>query len=502
MRGYIIVGDDLQFHNQQVTVGATLIVDKSRLNNPFWMLSSDHTHESDVSRQSIWKTFRHALAGDLYSTPHMMHGFLGTTPAYRRNVFEVELGGTALPHSSGTNTWTCDTITILCEVTWDMVKQTKMTTDLCYQHRAHNFEGPFTQERLCTLFAEYDRAMAKVFSWWPTRDGYHARRLMEELVASYAFSATTWEGAQVCDVIVDTHQTCPHLPDNAIESIVQLLWGYLRNPRLSMDTRTRIRDDIRTWATIHLPQSQLLSGYGVVLLREKAFADTFLDLDGSPTYRYTHASHIEHYLNTCTAREAEQLIQAWLWFATPDDYLLTDRFPDGFSKDCLYTLSTRIQHSYGRDLIKRALANADPFDSHVYHTEEAICGRIRQGDEHTIQENLHSENFTILYHIAQFGSDADRVTLMTNKNNDVRDAIVAFAGEDIVHMLRGDKSAAVRVAVARRGFDEDLDVLVHDPSPKVRHAVLDNARPRDIEILKNDAVQAIRKRAQSAIISE
>lgn len=69
-------------------------------------------------------------------------------------------------------------------------------------------------------------------------------------------------------------------------------------------------------------------------------------------------------------------------------------------------------------------------------------------------------------------------------------------------MLRGDKAASVRVAVAHRGFDEDLDVLVHDPSPKVRHAVLDNARPQDIEILKNDAVQAIRKRAQSAIISE
>ena len=182
MIGYIAVADDMLFHDQTVTIGATLTVDKSKLR---YAMATDTRFGSGQHEQRIWKAFHHADICDAYSTLYLYGGCFGESPIYRRHIFEVELGGNVVTHSQRNQMWSCDTITILREVTWDTVKVNKTNIESIISHRARTFDGPFTCEAICEVLADSWRMMAKLHPWMSPRTNTWARRSWESSLAMH-----------------------------------------------------------------------------------------------------------------------------------------------------------------------------------------------------------------------------------------------------------------------------------------------------------------------------
>ena len=498
MKGYIAVADDLLFHDQTVTVGATLTVNKARLR---YALATDTRFGSGQQEQRIWKTFHHADTCDAYSTLYLYSGCFGESPIYRRHIFEVELGGNVVTHSQRNNMWSCDTVTILREVTWDTVKVNKTNIQSVIDHRARTFDGPFTCEAICDVLADVWRMMAKLHPWVEESEDKHLGATLMGIISSYAPSTSEWVGTQVCDVIHDTFQRSPYLTGDPVDHIEYMMNAHIRNPNLSLETRVQARDDIRRWVA----EKGYLDTYGlrghVVLLPMSDFLDyiprTVANTVGVTAY--SRALDVCNYLKTCTPQEVNRLLEVWLDIKTPQD-VFHCRLPKGTSEELVCRLLDSTEYQAARYDIEETLANLNPYNEHNYHSEHAIRARIVQGDIPTMEDNIQTNDYWTLSLIIRFGTEAMHRQLMRHKDGEIRASVAKYACADVVHALRTDKSAAVRAAVAHRGFDEDLDVLVHDRSTMVRHHVLDSARTTDIKYLKHDTVRAIRTRAEKAII--
>ena len=498
MHGYIAVADDLQFHGQTVTVGATLTVDKSRLS---YATITDIQFGSSQREQRIWKTFHSACEKDTYSFLYLYSTCVGESPIYRRRVFEVELGGNAVVHSQRNDMWSCDTITILREITWNMMKVNKTNVEAINSHRARNFDGPFTREAICDLLDDMARTMVKLFPWWGTVIPEHMGATLTEVIASYALFTSEWAGTQVCDTIVDVFRESTHLQGRPIDHIEYLLKSYLGNQNLSLETRLQIRDEIRAWVA----GNGLFDEPGVHVHVTLLSMDDFLAYIPRTVNRltsveaYNRAIEFCRYLEVSTAQEVNTLLEFWLEIKTPQDAFHC-KLPEGTSEELLCRLLDSTEYQAARYDIEKALANLNPYNEHNYHSEHAVHARIVHGDISTMEDNLQTDDWSIQILLTRFGTEDIQHRLMRHKDSDVRASVAKYACADIVHALRTDRSAAVRAAVAHRGFDEDLDVLVHDRSPMVRHCVLDNARTTDINYLRHDTVGTIQKRAQKAIL--
>lgn len=498
MLGYIAVADDLQFHNQTVTVGATLTVDKSRLS---YSTTTDIRFGSGQREQRIWKTFRNADYGDEYSHLYLYSTCIDESPIYRRRIFEVELGGNAVIHSQRNDMWSCESITILREITWGMVKVNKTNIEAIISHRARNFDGPFTREAICDLLDDIARMMVKLFPWWGEITPEHMGATLTEVISSYALSTSEWAGTQVCDTIVDVFRESTHLSGSPVNHIEYLLKAYLGNPNLSLDTRTQIRDEIRAWvAGVGLFNEPGVYVHVALLSMDDFLAYIPRTVDHMTSVQaYNRALEFCRYLEVSTAQEVNALLEVWLDIKTPEDAFHC-RLPEGTSEELLCRLLDSTEYQSARYSIEEVLAKLNPYNEHNYHSEHAIRARIVQGDVLTMEDNLHSDDYWTLELLTRFGTEGIHRQLMRHKDGEIRASVAKYACADVVHALRADKSAAVRAAVAHRGFDEDLDVLVHDRSPMVRHHVLDNARTTDIVYLRHDTVGTIQKRAQKAIL--
>ena len=498
MHGYIAVADDLQFHGQTVTVGATLTVDKSRLS---YATITDIQFGSHQHEQRIWKTFHSACEKDAYSFLYLYSTCIDESPIYRRRVFEVELGGNAVIHSQRNDMWSCDTITVLREMTWDMVKINKTNVEAVNSHRARNFDGPFTREAICDLLDDIARTMVELFPWWGTVTPEHMGATLTEVIASYALFTSEWAGTQVCDTIVDVFQNSPHLQGRPIDHIEYLLKSYLGNQNLPLETRLQIRDEIRAWVA----DTGLFDEPGVHVHVSLLSMDDFLAYIPHTVDRptsveaYNRAIEFCRYLEVSTAQEVNALLEFWLEIKTPQDAFHC-KLPEGTSEELLCRLLDSTEYQAARYDIEKALANLNPYNEHNYHSEHAIRARIMHGDISTMEDHLQTDDWSTQILLTRFGTEAIQRQLMRHKDSDVRASVAKHACADIVHTLRTDRSAAVRAAVAHRGFDEDLDVLVHDRSPMVRHHVLDNVRTKDINYLRHDTVGTIQKRAEKAIL--
>ena len=500
MIGYIAVADDMLFHDQTVTIGATLTVDKSKLRDA---MATDTRGGSGQQEQCIWKTFHHADICDAYSTLYLYSSCFGESPIYRRHIFEVELGGNIITHSQRNQMWSCDTITILREVTWDTVKVNKTNIESIISHRARTFDGPFTCEAICEVLADSWRMMAKLHPWMDESEDKHLGATLMGIISSYAPFTSEWVGTQVCDTINDVFRESPYLSGNPLDHIDYMMNAYIRNPNLSSDTRAQARDDIRRWVA----EKGYLNTYGVrghvTLLSMSDFLDYIprtVDNTVGVT-AYNRALEMCNYLETCTPQEVNQLLGVWLGIKSPQDAFHC-RLPKGTSEELLCRLLDSTEYQAARYDIEEVLATHNPYNEHNYHSEHAIRARIVQGDVLTMEDNLQTNDYWTLTLIARFGTEMIHRQLMRHKDRYVRAAVAKYACADIVHVLRTDRSADVRAAVAHRGFDEDLDVLVHDRSPMVRHCVLDSARTFDIAHLKYDTVRAIRTRAEKAILQQ
>lgn len=500
MLGYIAVADDLQFHNQTVTVGATLTVDKSRLS---YSTTTDIRFGSGQREQRIWKTFRNADYGDAYSHLYLYSTCIDESPIYRRRIFEVELGGNAVIHSQRNDMWSCESVTILREITWDMVKVNKTNIEAIISHRARNFDGPFTREAICDLLDDIARMMVKLFPWWGTSAPEHFGAILTEVIASYALFTSEWAGTQVCDTIVDVFRESTHLQGRPIDHIEYLLKAYLGNQNLSLETRLQIRDEIRAWvADIGLFDEPGVHVHVSLLSMDDFLAHIPRTVDRPTSVEaYNRAIELCRYLEVSTAQEVNALLEFWLEIKTPQDAFHC-KLPEGTSEELLCRLLDSTEYQSARYSIEKVLAKLNPYNEHNYHSEHAIRARIVQGDVLTMEDNLHSDDYWTLELLTCFGTEGIHRQLMRHKDGEIRASVAKYACADVVHALRADKSAAVRAAVAHRGFDEDLDVLVHDRSPMVRHHVLDSARTTDIKYLKHDTVRAIRTRAEKAILQQ
>ena len=139
-------------------------------------MATDTRFGSGQQEQRIWKTFHHADICDAYSTLYLYSSCFGESPIYRRHIFEVELGGNIITHSQRNQMWSCDTITILREVTWDTVKVNKTNIESIISHRARTFDGPFTCEAICEVLADSWRMMAKLHPWMDESEDKTPRR--------------------------------------------------------------------------------------------------------------------------------------------------------------------------------------------------------------------------------------------------------------------------------------------------------------------------------------
>lgn len=307
MHGYIAVADDMLFHDQTVTIGATLTVDKSKLR---YAMATDTRFKSGQQEQRIWKTFHHADICDAYSTLYLYGSYFGESPIYRRHIFEVELGGNIITHSQRNQMWSCDTIMILREVTWDTVKVNKTNIESIISHRARTFDGPFTCEAICEVLTDSWRMMAKLHPWIDESEDKHLGATLMGIISSYAPSTSEWVGTQVCDTINDVFRESPYLTGDPLDHIEYMMNAYIRNPNLSMETRAQARDDIRRW----MAEKGLFDTYGlrghVVLLPMSDFLDYIpRTVDNAVgVTAYNRALEMCNYLETCTPQEVNQLL--------------------------------------------------------------------------------------------------------------------------------------------------------------------------------------------------
>lgn len=506
MKGYIVVGDDLQFQNQTVTIGATLQV-TTRFERTIFPHGPKYTGREDVVYRTYHEAVPHVHQMGVYSRTSGHDGeTINTTihPKYR--VFECEVGGHVVPAGSkgGGLLWYCDTITITKELTYDIPRANATSASAVCMAHVYAFGLPFTAENVVPLLDKC-YAILQQHTFSESLRHYNMTNCILGFVYVYGLKAPEWDGERTLNTLMHIYDTYEHvLSGRGHTHLVDiLLLGYTRNVNFSVSERIRIRDEIRTWyqqsthpytaeeriTMLHL--DQFLDRLQALTLRHED--QMFLNDDGTS---WTPYWRMRDYISTTTTSEIEQILLAQTTMGRSIAMRVTE-FPSDISIDVLRTYIEHVGPTSQTDALA-SFAKAFPYDASVYDTSYAILERIKRGDMDTMYQHIKHPLEYVRGYIAYYGTDDMREQLMKDKAVDVRALVASAASEDIVRRMVGDRSATVRIEIAHRGIDEALDVLVHDTSSNVRHAVLDNARPQDVEILRNDTLGTIRKRAERA----
>lgn len=505
MKGYIVVGDDLQFQNQTVTVGETLQV-ATRFERTIFPHGPKYTGREDVVYRSYHDAIPHFHQMSVYSR---LNGHdkesINTTMRPKYRAFECEVGGRVVPAGSkGSPLWYCDTITITKELTHDTPKANATSVSAVCMAHAYAFNQPFIAENVVPLLDKcYATLEQHTFS--ESLQHHHMTHCILGLVCAYGLKAQAWDGERALNTLLHIHDTYEHVLSGRgrIHLVDVLLQGYARNANFSVSERIRIRDEIRTWyqqsthpytaeeqvTMLHL--DQFLDKLQAITSQQEE--RMFLNEDGTS---WTPYWRMRDYIATATTSEIEQILVAQTTMGRPIAMRVTE-FPSDISVDVLRAYIEHAGPSSHTDALA-SFAKAFPYEASVYDTTYAILERIKRGDTDTMYQHIKHPLEYIRGYIAYYGTDDMREQLMKDKAVDVRALVASTASEDIVRRMVGDRSATVRIEIAYRGIDEALDGLVHDTSSNVRHAVLDNARPQDVEMLRNDTLGTIRKRAERA----
>lgn len=505
MKGYIVVGDDLQFQNQTVAVGETLQV-TTRFERTASLPGSRYT----MLENAVYRSYHAAVPGEYGLGLFDLHGRIGngeaikTTVRPKYRIFECEVGGRVVPASGTAPYWYCDTLTVTRELTHNVPKPTSTTGRIICAAHAYAFNEPFTFENVTAVLDKCDSVLHLNLADEYYRTQYIAV-CMNILVYMYALTTQEWEGERILDVVLRIHDKYPYdmnsrTHSNLVEALRQ---GYMRNANFSVSERIRIRDEIRTryqQSTHPYTAEEQITMMHVDQFLEKLQAmmqqptdPLSMDNDGTS---WTPHWRLRDYIATATTQEIEQILLAQTTMGRPFAMQVTD-FPSDISIDVLRTYIEHVGPSSEANAL-RTFAQTFPYDTSVYNNAYAIMERIKRGDIDTMYEHINHPLEYVRTYIAYYGTDDMHERLMKDKAADVRAMVASVASEDIVRRMVGDRSVTVRIEVAHRGIDDALDALVHDRSSNVRHAVLDNARPQDVEILRNDALGTIRKRAARA----
>ena len=510
MKGFIVVGDDLQFQNQTVTIGATLQV-TTRFERKIFPRGT----RPATLKNGVYRSYPEAVPGGYGIGMFDLHGQLGDGeaikatlyPKYR--IFECEVGGRVVPAGSGALLWYCDTLTVTKELTYQVPKATSTTERVICAAHAYAFNEPFTFENVTAVIDKCEAILHPgITGVNPTDECYRTYDMamcISILIYMYALTTREWEGERILDVVLriyDKYQ-CDMTSQTHAHLVEVLRHGYVRNANFSVSERIRIRDEIRTWyqqSTHPYTSEEKITMMHVDQFLDELQAITLQPADPSSLDRngtsWTPYWRLREYIATATTQEIEQILLAQTTMGRPIAMRVTD-FPSDISIDVLRTYIEHVDPSSEADAL-RTFAQAFPYDASVYNSMYAIMERIKRGDTDTMYEHINHPLEYVRAQIAYYGTDDMRERLIKDKASDVRAMVASTASEDIVRRMVGDRSATVRIEIAHRGIDEALDVLVHDTSSNVRHAVLDNARPQDVEILRNDTLGTIRKRAERA----
>lgn len=504
MKGYVVVGDDLQFQNQTVTIGATLHV-TTRFERTISPCGPKYTGREDVVYRSYHDAVPNASQMGIYSRTNGHDGeTINTTTRPKYRVFECEVGGRVVPAgSTGGPLWYCDTITITKELTYDIPRANATSAPAVCMARVYAFSLPFIAENVVPLLDKCHATLQQHEASLSLQ--YHMTNCILGLIYVYGLKAPEWDGERTLNTLLHIYDTYEHVLHGHVGSrpVGLLLRGYTQNANFSVNERIRIRDEIRTWyqqsthphtaeeqvAMLHL--DQFLDKLQVLTLQQED--RMFLNEDGTS---WTPYWRVRDYMSTATTSEIEQILLAQTTMGRPIAMRVTE-FPSDISVDVLRTYIEHVGPSSHTDALA-SFAKAFPYEASVYDTSYAILERIKRGDTDTMYQHIKHPLEYVRGYIATYGTDDMREQLMKDKAVDVRALVASTASEDIVRRMMGDRSATVRIEIAHRGIDEALDVLVHNASSNVRHAVLDNARPQDVEILRNDTLGTIRKRAERA----
>lgn len=508
MKGYVVVGDDLQFQNQTVTIGETLQV-TTRFERTIYPYGPKYTGREDVVYRSYHDAVPQASQMGIYSRTNGHNGeSINTTTRPKYRVFECEVGGHVVPAGSNSGPlWYCDTITITKELTYSIPKANATSAPAVCMAHAYAFNQPFITENVVPLLDKcYATIQRHEASLSPQ---YHMANCILGLVYVYGLEAPEWDSERTLNTLMHIYDTYEHvLSGHVYPRLVDLLLrGYTQNANFSVSERIRIRDEIRTWyqqsthpytaeeqvTMLHL--DQFLDKLQILTSQQEE--RMFLNEDGTS---WTPYWRMRDYIATATTSEIEQILVAQTTMGRPIAMRVTE-FPSDISVDVLRTYIEHAGPSSHTDALA-SFAKAFPYEASVYDTTYAILERIKRGDTDTMYQHIKHPLEYIREYIAYYGTDDMREQLMKDKAVDVRALVASTASEDIVRRMVGDRSATVRIEIAYRGIDEALDGLVHDTSSNVRHAVLDNARPQDVEMLRNDTLGTIRKRAERAFTTD
>lgn len=501
MKGYIAVGDDLQFQNQTVEIGATLTARNNLARSRFGGLSASR-------EDSVYRSFKAAVPTgfNLGHVPiwQMDNPTIDTTIRPKYRIFECELGGNVVPSGDNFPGWSCDTVTITKEVTREVPKATSTTVETVCAAHVYGFNQPFTIENILALLDKCYAIICRYYTVEPSRISAMFG-CIADLFHMYGLKTRTLDVANTLNELLRVYDAYEDALTRGSHLASVLLRGYLKNANFSVEERLRIRDEIRTWyqQSTHpytsrpLDILQHLDQFLEVLQEVTTNPSDARDLNDDGSSRVAMWM-VKEYITTLSASEIDTLFRAHMNMGRPVA-MRTLTLPAGVSKDVLRAYIQHVGPSSEKDA-ETTFALAFPFDPSVLDHPLAIVKRITQGDIETMHQHLNHPSEHIRVKIARHGTTDMHERLMKDKAAAVRVAVAASATEDIVKRMVGDRSANVRTAVALRNIDEALDVLVHDSSSNVRHAVLENARPQDVAILRNDDLGTICKRAQKAIL--
>lgn len=514
MKGFIVVGDDLQFQNQTVTVGETLQV-TTRFERTLFPRGTRYGTRGD----GIYRSYPEAVPGGYGIGMFDVHCQLGdgeaikTTLRPKYRIFECEVGGRVVPNSNGSLRWYCDTLTVTRELTYNVPKATSTTERVISAAQAYAFNEPFTFENVTAVIDKCKAILHPDDTDVDPADEryrtYDMAMCVSILIYMYALTTQEWEGERILDVVLriyDKYQ-CDMTCQTHAHLVEVLRHGYVRNANFSEEERVHIRDEIRTWyqqSTHPYTAEERITMMHVDQFLEKLQAITLQPADrfsmANDGTSWTPYWRLREYIATATTQEIEQILLAQTTMGRPIAMQVTD-FPSDISIDVLRTYIEHVGPASEANAL-RTFAQAFPYDASVYNNVYAIMERIRRGDTETMYEHIHHPSEYVRAQIAYYGTDDIHERLMKDKAADVRAMVASVASEDIVLRMVNDRSVTVRIEIAHRGIDDALDVLVHDRSSNVRHAVLDNARPQDVEILRNDTLGTIRKRAARAFTTD
>lgn len=504
MKGFIVVGDDLQFQNQTVAIGETLQV-TTRFERTIFPHGPKYTGREDAVYRSYHDAVPQASQMGIYSRTNGHDGeSINTTTRPKYRVFECEVGGHVVPAGSKDGPlWYCDTITITKELTYNIPKANATSAPAVCMAHVYAFNQPFIAENVVSLLDKCYATIQRHEAALSPR--YHMANCILGLVYVYGLKAPEWDGERTLNTLMHIYDTYEHiLSGHVYPHLVDLLLrGYTQNANFSEEERVHIRDEIRTWyqqsthpytaeekiTMLHL--DQFLDKLQAITLQQED--RMFLNDDGTS---WTPYWRVREYIATATTQEIEQILLAQTTMGRPIAMQVTD-FPSDISIDVLRTYIEHAGPASEANALK-TFAQAFPYDASVYNNVDAIMERIRRGDTDTMYEHINHPLEYVRAQIAYYGTDDMHERLMKDKIVDVRAMVASVASEDIVRRMANDRSVTVRIEIAHRGIDDALDLLVRDRSSNVRHAVLDNARPQDVEILRNDTLGTIRKRAERA----